>query len=531
MGLLQMGFRVHGIYKLIAILFFFLFLSVDPTFGSSDLMIGVQGPLDPQITGVVASYDITNNIDAPSDVTIFASGALIDRGNIMFVVSGEKGIEPLVDGMPSDFKQSNKTNIFNEDFDVPYYIWDLGRLSNPESKWTYSYMYNNVDYYKKSVHISESVRSSNAWAYIDNDNDHYFSETDDISGIIDDGLAKDDAGNYIYNKMYINDDGMVVFAKGYDGQYNQNEIITCYNAYLEVNNIRIDPIVDDFNDLIIKLCDGTQTWELLKEYSLWRDINHFGYYTDLGVGDNIFWIFEGPDNEGYEITTNLPGDSVGLWLLNDINGNYIYDGNDSYLFSERSLTKGSGANEHQWFLVYDVRPYKGMGATYDFITSTEDFTTIGDYDYLIYIDDNHTSANWDHNDMILAITCNNAPEATCPPDTGVFLCELGSVCIPGFECYDVDDNLASCDVDNGTLTDGSVTFTPVAGANVITLTATDECGETDVCQTVVTVTLNSPPEATCPWGAKCDTTIFLCELTEICGCLPDCCYSNIEQPA
>jgi len=361
------------------------------------------------------------------------------------------------------------------------------------------------------VHVGGSVRSLNVWAYINNDNDYYFSETDDISGVIDDGLAKDDAGNYIYNKMYINDDGMVVFAKSYDGQYDQNEIITCYGAYLEVNGVRIDPIVEDSNDVVIELCDGTQTWELLKEYSLWRDINHFGYYTDLGVGDNTFWVFEGPDNEGYEITTNLPGDSVGLWLLNDINGNYIYDGNDSYLFSERSLTRGSSANEHQWFLVYDVRPYKGIGATYDFITSTEDFTTVGDYDYLVYIDDNHTSANWDHNDMILAITCNNAPEATCPPDTTVFLCELGPVCIPGFECYDVDGNLESCTVSLGSLDDGgNVCFTPSdEGVYTITLIATDDLEAADTCITNVTITLNNPPVANCPWGGKCDTTIFL----------------------
>ncbi|RKX21603.1 MAG: hypothetical protein DRP51_03940, partial [Candidatus Zixiibacteriota bacterium] len=61
-----------------------------------------------------------------------------------------------------------------------------------------------------------------------------------------------------------------------------------------------------------------------------------------------------------------------------------------------------------------------------------------------------------------------------------------------------DGNLVSYEVDNGTLAGNDVTFTPVAGENVITLTVTDECGEVAACQAIVNISLNSQPTATCP---------------------------------
>nr|MBN2276813.1 hypothetical protein [candidate division Zixibacteria bacterium] len=204
--------------------------------------------------------------------------------------------------------------------------------------------------------------------------------------------------------------------KDYDGPYNFVETAdSWFDPYLKVNGVTISPIVDNNTDLVVSMCDGPQAWQLLKEYTPWKDVNRFGFYTDLGVGSNQELIFEGIRNEGYVTTTSLTGGTiVGFWLHNDVNGDSVFNGDDSYLFSERSLTAGSGANEHQWFRVYDVSAYKGTGATYGFYCATESFTCTGDFDYLLYIDDDHTSSNFDHNDLILGITC----EASLPDDCG-----------------------------------------------------------------------------------------------------------------
>ncbi|HWR83902.1 MAG TPA: hypothetical protein VN285_11430, partial [Candidatus Deferrimicrobium sp.] len=111
------------------------------------------------------------------------------------------------------------------------------------------------------------------------------------------------------------------------------------------------------------------------------------------------------------------------------------------------------------------------------------------------------------------VDCNNPPVATCHADTAVFLCDLGSVCIPGFSCYDPDGNLVSCAVSPGTLSGDTVCFTPAgAGIYTITLIATDAFGEADTCTTNVTVTVNSPPVATC----APNDTLFVCNLDPIC---------------
>ncbi len=210
-------------------------------------------------------------------------------------------------------------------------------------------------------------------------------------------------------------DGSVVAQKQYDGRYPVNETSAeWFPPRLEVNGTEISPMADDLTDITVSLCEGPQAWYLLKEYTPWKDVNMFGFYTDLGTGNNKAQIFEGPRNEGYIKTTMISdGTNIGLYLHNDVNNDSIYNDNDSYLFSERNLTMGSGANEHQWFKVYDVSAYKGTGAAYNFVTPTEDFLCGGDYDYLIYIDDNHTSANFDHNDLILGITCNADVTDSC----------------------------------------------------------------------------------------------------------------------
>ncbi|MCD6163420.1 MAG: VWA domain-containing protein [candidate division Zixibacteria bacterium] len=119
----------------------------------------------------------------------------------------------------------------------------------------------------------------------------------------------------------------------------------------------------------------------------------------------------------------------------------------------------------------------------------------------------------------VTVTLNSPPAASCPNDTSIFACDLSDICLPGFSSSDADGNITSEVVDNGTLNAGTVCFTPTAGLNAITYTVTDACGDYDDCTVNVTVTVNSPPEASCPWDARpgfADTTIFVCVLDEIC---------------
>ncbi|MDH4156072.1 MAG: T9SS type A sorting domain-containing protein, partial [candidate division Zixibacteria bacterium] len=113
----------------------------------------------------------------------------------------------------------------------------------------------------------------------------------------------------------------------------------------------------------------------------------------------------------------------------------------------------------------------------------------------------------------VTLVVNSPPVATCPGNISMVLCDLEPVCIPGFECSDVDGNLASCDVNVGTLQGNEVCFTPVEGVNTIELTAEDDCGLTDVCQTTITVTVNDPPIC----GPIDDINLIACEPQQICA--------------
>ncbi|MCI0530626.1 MAG: hypothetical protein L0Y74_01535, partial [candidate division Zixibacteria bacterium] len=272
----------------------------------------------------------------------------------------------------------------------------------------------------------------------------------------------------------------------------------------------LPPVADFEEDVLLKFSCSTQKWTMFDEYTPWDNVNILGFYTDIGTGDDTTYIFTGPRDYGDMTTTNLT-DSIGLWMLNDINDNGVFDGTDSYLFSERDLTQNSGAQDHQWFLVYDVSAYKDSSATYFFNTFSEDVTISGSFDYLIYSDDDHTAANFDHNDMVVGVLCDNDPPvATCPGDTSFLVCDLTQVCLHGFSATDPDGNLQTVTVTGGTLSGDSVCFTPVVGVNTITLIATDSAGLADTCTTDVTVSLNQPPVVTGP----ANKNIFLCACNE-----------------
>ena len=178
---------------------------------------------------------------------------------------------------------------------------------------------------------------------------------------------------------------------------------------LTANGHSVSAMAGQSEDLTFSFSQGVQQWTILGEVSNWRNVNYFGLYDDMGVGNNQTGLFNGTDGVGHTVTTNFAaGQELGMYLLNDINNNGFYDGDDSYLFSERSLTRYSWAMEHQWFSMYDVSAYGE--SNYFFNTTTEDIRLHGDYDYLIFIDDDHTAANWDHNDMVIGVSMSAVPE-------------------------------------------------------------------------------------------------------------------------
>ncbi|MDF1543773.1 MAG: T9SS type A sorting domain-containing protein [bacterium] len=112
----------------------------------------------------------------------------------------------------------------------------------------------------------------------------------------------------------------------------------------------------------------------------------------------------------------------------------------------------------------------------------------------------------------LDFTVNNPPQAFCPGDTSLILCDLTQICLDGFGSSDPDGNILSETTSLGSLTEGTICFDPVVGQNRIVYTVTDECGAVDSCVTLVNVPLNSAPICDIPN----DTSISVCLPAEIC---------------
>nr|MBN2276419.1 T9SS type A sorting domain-containing protein [candidate division Zixibacteria bacterium] len=112
----------------------------------------------------------------------------------------------------------------------------------------------------------------------------------------------------------------------------------------------------------------------------------------------------------------------------------------------------------------------------------------------------------------ITVTVNTPPVAGCPDDQEISVCSLEEICISGFSCSDVDDNLATCSVNKGTLNGNTVCFVPTAGNNTIRLIATDSCGAADTSSVTINVTLNNPPEVTCPGLTTVKLTEFPAEV-------------------
>ncbi len=112
---------------------------------------------------------------------------------------------------------------------------------------------------------------------------------------------------------------------------------------------------------------------------------------------------------------------------------------------------------------------------------------------------------------------NSPPEPpTCPPDSSHFTCDISEpITIDGFSYNDPDDNIDSLiiviGIDTLDLVGSSITFTPIAGDNILKFICIDSCGEKDSCETTVSVTENSGPTVSFNPHPPNDTLdLFLC---------------------
>jgi hypothetical protein len=183
---------------------------------------------------------------------------------------------------------------------------------------------------------------------------------------------------------------------------------------LFVNGVLADPdvyrLAGENSDLIMTMNGGSQVWKMYAEKTNDRMINSFGFYTDLCAYGNlatagedvntIFADYNSPiDIKGTHIAE---GTDVGFWMLTDYDRDGTYNNNDSYLFSERTLTRGANSSL-QYFMVYDVSSFGNSTFRYG------DYGFTGDFDYLFFIDDNQGGgADGDYNDMMVAMS--NVPE-------------------------------------------------------------------------------------------------------------------------
>ncbi len=113
--------------------------------------------------------------------------------------------------------------------------------------------------------------------------------------------------------------------------------------------------------------------------------------------------------------------------------------------------------------------------------------------------------------VIITVILQDGVELSCPNDTTLFLCAPEMVCvpvggIPQDATITVTPETAWYDAQTGT-----VCFEADATMQeTFTITVENECG-IDSCQFVADVTMNAPPVVTVD-----DSTVFLCELTDIC---------------
>lgn len=186
---------------------------------------------------------------------------------------------------------------------------------------------------------------------------------------------------------------------------------------LTINGTTQTPLAGANQDLTLTFDGSTQDWTLLSEIAGWRNVNHFGYYTDLtNPTGNI--IFTGTDSPVMTVQTNIAaGTPIGLWMFADFNKNGMAGGMEPNIFSTRSFTTNTANNDYQYFMVFDVSSFIGTGQEYTFTVGNKSWTYSGDYNYLIYVDDNGSGPDYDHNDFVIGVRSEGSANAIPEPTT------------------------------------------------------------------------------------------------------------------
>lgn len=194
---------------------------------------------------------------------------------------------------------------------------------------------------------------------------------------------------------------------------------------LTINGITQTPLAGVNEDLTLTFDGSRQEWTLLSEVAGWRDVNHFGYYTDMTNPDGNI-IFTGEDSPVMTVETDIAaGQEIGLWMFADFNKNGVAGGLEPELFSNRGFNANVTDDDYQYFFVFDVSAFAGTGAEYVFAVGDHTWTYSGDYDYLVYVDDSGSGPDYDHNDLVIGVNASGGSTNPIPEPTTLALFGLG----------------------------------------------------------------------------------------------------------
>jgi len=159
------------------------------------------------------------------------------------------------------------------------------------------------------------------------------------------------------------------------------------------------------NNSIINFSGGTQNWTLIREFAGWHAKNNFGYYTNF-TNPSPSIVFPGSASAVSYATTNIAaGTDVGLYAHADLGRS----GGDPDIYSHTQFTSGTGNNGYQFFYVFDVSGFQGTDASFTINKGSFSYSTKGNYDFLVYVDDSGAGPDYDHNDMILGVSAVPEP--------------------------------------------------------------------------------------------------------------------------
>ena len=115
--------------------------------------------------------------------------------------------------------------------------------------------------------------------------------------------------------------------------------------------------------------------------------------------------------------------------------------------------------------------------------------------------------------VVVHYSLNAPPVANAGRDSTLFLCQAQQICWTA-GCSDPNGNLSSCSLLSGvgSFNGSQICFTPdTAGVYRFVVSAEDDCGQTDLDTSFITVTLNTAPTCSVPD----DTTFFQCVPTQV----------------